>query len=202
MARTWPSIALLLGLGLGGAMLAGAARTQPERAEPEAGVHASSIPIVGISGVGSRVKEAGWVRVTTPDALRELWSEHTGGASDAPQPPTVDFERCVVIAYFDPRIGNASGVHIESITPCEHDVRVQYDVVQYQTASFGGGEAPSTAKNSPFGFFVIDRYEGRMLFDEDVQHLLNEPPAWTLRWAIQQSADELQRSLRAQSGGR
>lgn len=200
MARTRSSIALLTGLALSAGALAGVSRTEPEDKEP-----ARSIPIVGLSGTGSKVKQAGWVRVTSDEALRTLWSEHTGAEPGSPQPPTVDFERCVVIAYFDPKVPNASGVRVDSITPHELDersVRVRYDVVQYQSSSFGEHERPRNVWTAPYGFFVIDRYEGTILFDENEQHLLNEPPNWQLRWVIHEAPHELQRSGRTQSGGR
>lgn len=197
MARTRSSIALLTGLALSAGALAGVSRTEPEDKEP-----ARSIPIVGISGTGSKVKQAGWVRVTSDEALRTLWSEHTGAEPGAPQPPTVDFDRCVVLACFDPEVGNASGVRIESIEPYEHGLIVRYDVVQYQTASFGGGEPPPPAKNQPYGFFFIDRSEGEVWFLEDVQSLLNQPPIWRSRWRIEKITKGIDRAHPAPRGER
>jgi hypothetical protein len=197
MARTRLSIALLTGLVLCAGALAGLSRVQPES---KAVVHSN--PIVGITGMGSKVKQAGWVRVASAGALRTLWDEHTGAEAGAPQPPTVDFERCVVIAYFEPEVGNASGVRIESIEPYEHGLIVRYDVVQYQTASFGPGEPPPPAKNQPYGFFCIDRSEGDVWFFEDVQSLLNQPPIWQSRWRIKRSTGGVERANPAPRGQR
>lgn len=197
MARTRRTFAMLTGLALSAGLLAGLSRAEPQDRAP-----AHSIPIVGISGVGSKVKQAGWVRVTSADALRTLWDEHAGVEPGAPQPPTVDFERCIVLACFDPEIGNASGVRIESIEPHERGLRIRYDVVQYQTASFGGGERPEPSKNGPFGLFVIDRTDAPILFEEDVQNLLGQPPIWRAAWSLESTRADLDRASRVPRGER
>lgn len=197
MARTRRTIALLTGAALSVCTLAGLSRAQPEDKQP-----VRLVPLVGLSGMGSKVKQAGWVRVTSDEALRTLWDEHTGAEPGAPQPPTVDFERCVVLAYFDPEVGNASGVRVESIEPHEHGLIVRYDVVQYQTASFGPGEPPPPAKNQPYGFFFIDRSEGEVWFLEDVQSLLNQPPIWQSRWRIEKIMKGIDRAYPAPRGER
>ncbi len=197
MARTRLSIVLLTGLALSAGALAGLSR-----AESESKAVAHAIPIVGITGIGSKVKQAGWVRVTSAEALRTLWDEHTGAEPGAPQPPTVDFARCVVLAYFDPGALNASGVRAESIEGQQHGLIVRYDVVQYQTASFGPGEPPPPAKNQPYGFFCIDRSEGEVWFFEDVQSLLNQPPIWQSRWRIGKSTGGVERANPAPRGQR
>lgn len=189
MPRIRSSFALLAGLVLGSALLARASGGQPGNESP-----AASIPIVGISGVGSKAKETGWVRVTSADGLRALWNEHAGDESDAPAPPSVDFDRCVVLAYFDPDALNASGVRVESIEPYEHGLIVRYDVVQYQTASFGAEKLPAPSRNAPYGFFVIDRSNSRLVFHEDTQPLLNHPPQWTIRWVLEPAGRPLERS--------
>ncbi len=138
-------------------------------------------PLTAITGPTTAVRERGWRRLSTQEALDTLWAEHAGTARQHVSPLSVDFDRCVVLAYFEPGSINASGVRVESIDTPERGLRVRYNIVRYQTATFGD-KPDAGVPAAPFGFFVIDRYDGPISFEENTQGTIGAPPEWTERW--------------------
>ena len=162
---------------------------------------AARAPIASFTGASTGVRETGWVRVTSQEALTALWGEHAQVEWQHVPALAVDFERCIVLAYFQPNTTNASGVTIESIESVDAGLRVRYDVVQYQTMSIGE-EPDRGVASAPFGFFVVDRYEGPLVFEENVQGIIGQPPVWKHRWSLGATTADSERAHPMPSGSR
>lgn len=172
-----------------------------DAARDAAEVSAANVPIASFTGASTGVRETGWVRVTSQEALTELWGEHAQVEWQHVPGLAVDFERCIVLAYFQPDSTNASGVTIESIESVDAGLRVRYDVVHYQTMSIGE-EPDRGVASAPFGFFVVDRYEGPLVFEENVQGIIGQPPVWRHRWTLGAATTETERARPVPIGSR
>lgn len=139
----------------------------------------TSRPLVALHGASSRITATRYLRVTDAKEWRSLWLEHLGvtpgGLEDlAAEVPEIDFDRCMVIALFTGSRWNSRGISCEGIIERDAELLVRFDQLSYQTSGpDGGGE-----KVQPFGVFVLPRSECRVVLEENVQGLKDNPPKW------------------------
>ncbi len=123
-------------------------------------------------------------RITTREAWESLWTQHTGTAVQAdawPRPsiPEVDFARCMVVSIVPGEEGNAYAVQLVEVQDRKADTLLRFEVLRYQTASMPDARKPAPVqKNSPFGFFVIERNAKPLVFEDNVQSIIGQPPIW------------------------
>jgi hypothetical protein len=167
------SFVLVLGAAAVAAMVMGAWVKQPYRP-----------PLAYVSWVGpdSAVKEMTFLLADDAEAWVELWVRHMGGESgsdrfDRPNVPRIDFERCTVIAAFGGDSWNSDGYYIDSIIRTEGALIVRLDGHSYQTAGIDGGGVRVT----PYGIFLLPRWDGEIVVEENTQGLIGKPPKWTER---------------------
>ena len=139
--------------------------------------------LVTLSGADSEIPEPTYVRITTKEAFQSLYLRHLGkdpAQFDAHyneyQVPTIDFDRCMVVAVFQGNTWNTANLYVREV----HDERarlvVRFDRHSYQT--FGFGSDGGGKRVTPFGFFVMPRSEKEIVLEENVRQYLNEGPRW------------------------
>ena len=173
-------------LGVGAAQLAGPQAAQIDLAD-------SVPPAVQWVGPRSNITTPGYHRITDLKSWTALWESHRGDlAEHAHQgwimPPVIDFERHMVIARFSGESTHNNGELAQSVsrrtdpTGQRSDTLVlRYDSITFQTASFGGpGDNPTPAviASTPYGIWVVDRFDGPVIIEEDRNGLIRGDPVW------------------------
>lgn len=152
---------------------------EPQRPDEVAPVGA----LVSLHGPRSEFPEEAFVRVMNAAEFREMWGRHMGDDAAAARAtrayPEVDFERCMVVAYFRGESVNSDGERIESIDRVGGMLRIRFDSMQYQT--FGAAPDGGRVECTPFGVWVLPRDEGPIVIEENVQGLIGRPPQWKER---------------------
>lgn len=147
---------------------------------------ADTVPLVGVWGAKSAIKERSYARVTNAEDWTALWLRHVGADAAKHSPyynaegvPDVDFTRCMVVAICQGERWNSAGVRVVSVSEDDERVLVRFDDRSYQTAGEGpdGGRVAATA----FGLFVLPRSAKAVVLEEDVQNLIGQPPRWKER---------------------
>ena len=102
------------------------------------------------------------------------------------QVPTIDFDRCMVIAVFRGAGWNSSGISAVSISDTDRVV-FRFDDRSYQTSSDFTTDGKLNVdtdddrggnKVTPFGIFVVPRSEKELVLENNVQNLKGRPPVW------------------------
>lgn len=81
---------------------------------------------------------------------------------------------CMVVAIFQGKSTNSTGVRCVEIEHGEENTILRFDELSYQT--MGGFD-----KTQPFGFFVLPRRGKPVVLEEDVNGIINQPPKWKRR---------------------
>ncbi len=124
-------------------------------------------------GDDSKIVARDLLRITDAAAWTELWSRH---APDT-KPPEIDFASSMVVAIFQGRGWNSSGVIPVNASEDDATVRLRYDEQSYQTAGPGGGGVRVTA----YGFIVLPKSAKLLVIEENVQSLLHAAALWKER---------------------
>src|SRR5688500_16578533 len=83
------------------------------------GVMAPSVPLVQLTGHDSQRTKPGFFLVRADQPWRRLWAEHCGKPTDDGMSmarhvaPKIDFDRCLVVAYFAGSKVNSDGAVVE-----------------------------------------------------------------------------------------
>ncbi|MCW5776926.1 MAG: hypothetical protein KIS87_10850 [Phycisphaeraceae bacterium] len=155
---------------------------------------ASRAPAVEWIGPDSRIRERRVERVRTREAWESLWHEHTGEGRKFRDEtyafaPRIDFSRFEVVAFFRGPARNNDGEHVVSIEEREDGLLIRFDSSTYQT--FFAHDAPDTrTREHPFGIWVIDRTDGPIVVEENVQRLKDNPARWAEQRRFDAPIDE------------
>ena len=147
-------------------------------------------PLAVISGDDSHITQASFRRVETDAAWQRLWLDHLGLGEDTIYRPKldVDLARCTVVAIFDGRTFNRTGMKVDSVARAGGELVVRYRDVTFQTSSgftsapslltdppnAGGGAVPVT----PFAFVVLPKTDRPIIVEEDLHRIKGGPPLW------------------------
>jgi hypothetical protein len=139
-------------------------------------------PLVSLKGAHSDIAERRFDLVATEEAWRELWAEHRGKKdADARRAwqtvPEIDFERCLVIAFFRGSAWNCDGEYVVSVSDRGDDLLLRFDSHTYQTAGPDGGGVQVT----PYGLWILPRTEKAITIEENVQGLIGQPAKWKVQ---------------------
>jgi hypothetical protein len=144
------------------------------------GPEQESLPYVQWIGDSSG-HEAGFVLARDESQWRALWAAHSGvpaahGAMKRHAAPEVNFERCLVVAYFRGPTTNEDGEVVRAVDETADAVRVRFSAHTFQTASFDGtGGAVST---TPFGIWVLPLTDKPIVIEEGRTGLKADPLTW------------------------
>jgi hypothetical protein len=170
--RTWACV----GVACGASLLGGAGLRQ----------NATNLAVaISWSGSTSAVAKGRIERVSDQARWDAVRKEHCGprielNALGFPVVPTIDFERFEVICGFSGTRVNLYQWSIDSVQDLGEVVRVRFDQVGFQTASFDG-QPDKGVTTSAYGFFVVPRTAKEIVMEENTQGRINGPPVWTER---------------------
>lgn len=183
-----PRLSLAIGTTLACAAIfaaIGAAPHQPAAAAPP---QATATPRVlcALMGSDTRNPAAGFSRITTTDAWKTFWAAHQGDRLERNSrgwaiTPEIDFSTCMVLACIRGPAHNNDGEAIEAIDIIDGALRIRFDSLTYQTASLlvpNAPPPPPLPTLHPYGIWIIPRTEMPIIIEENIQHLLNNPPIW------------------------
>ncbi|MEX2219739.1 MAG: hypothetical protein WD749_13380 [Phycisphaerales bacterium] len=150
-----------------------------QQAAPQQGARAAP-PLVQWTGAHSKKTEAGFVLVRDDAAWRTLWAEHEGARTDEPYvftrhaAPKIDFDRCLVVAYFAGKRTNQDGAVAEAVEQVGGATRLRFHPSTFQTAGPGGGAQSVT----PYAMWVIPATNAPVVIEEARRSLKDEPVRW------------------------
>jgi len=143
---------------------------------------AASRPLVQWIGADSARTQPGFVLVRDQDAWLALWAAHTGkdttpgGAMGRHTAPEINFDRCIVVAFFRGRTTNADGEVANTIDDFPDHVRVRFTPDTFQTASFDGPDRGIAT--TPYGIWVIPSTPKAVVIEEGGHGLKHEEKTW------------------------
>jgi hypothetical protein len=133
-----------------------------------------------VQWVGSQSQHApGFTLVRDEESWRDLWQEHTAadaGTTGRHFAPQVDFERCMVVAYFRGLATNEDGETVRAVDEADEHVRIRFVSDTFQTASFDG--SGGTVRTSPFGIWVLPATTKAVVVEEGNAELKDRPLKW------------------------
>jgi len=143
----------------------------------------SNSVLVSMSGAHSHVEQAKYLRITSAKDFQSIYMQHLGKKPEEFDAyynphgvPTIDFQRCIVIAVFGGKGWNSAGIDVKSVIDGS-ELIVRFDDRSYQTAGPNGGGD----QVCPYGFFVLPRSEKAVVLEEDVQQYIGGEPQWKER---------------------
>lgn len=166
---------IAIGAGMVGLAVSGPVGIGRERVE-------GAPPPVQWAGARSGISEPGFRLIADFEAWRDLWQAHRGECAERAHqgwvtPPEVDFERFMVVACFRGEAARNNGERAEAVFRRGDSLVVRFDSVTFQTASFGDEPAPEVA-GTPYGLWVVERFEGPVILEENRQGLIGGEPIW------------------------
>ncbi len=139
------------------------------------------LPFVQWAGAES-AHESGFVLVRDEAAWRAMWGGHTGkeaaagGAMNRHAAPEVNFDRCMVVAFFRGPATNEDGEVVREVAEVGGAVRVRFTSDTFQTASFDG--SGGAVKTTPFGIWVLPITDQPIVIEEGTMELKDRPLEW------------------------
>lgn len=157
-----------------------------QTADPAPRSVAPLAPYVTWSGPDSSVQAPEIVRARTSSQWLAIWERHTGQPArrDHVQRsliPEIDFERCMVLAIFQGKGFNSSGVILSSIEEQAGQIIVRFDERTYQVALVPGSAPRELPPVYAYGIFVLPRSDKEIVVQENVQGLKDAPDKWRER---------------------
>lgn len=139
------------------------------------------VPAVQFVGQHSHVADARFERVADQDAWNTLWGAHTNteagfGAGSRHAAPKVDFSRYMVVCVLGGKRTNTDGIVCREVITTDDLVRVRIEDSTYQTMSASGVDHGDAT--TPYGFFVIERSDARLVVEQGSRSLKSEPLTW------------------------
>ncbi len=175
------STVALFGMG------AGRSSVQPEvergiQPDAQPGSGDARPPAVQWVGPYSNIATPGFYRATDREAWTTLWASHRGDLADySPRgrimPPEIDFGRYMVVARFTGESAHNNGESASSVFRRGDTVVLRFDSRTYQTMMPDPDDEPA-AKSLPYGIWVVERFEGPVIVEEDHNNRLGNDPVW------------------------
>jgi hypothetical protein len=147
-------------------------------------------PVMVWAGTDGNEPKESFDRCSSEKEWEAVWRKHQGRDQEVNEltRPKIDFDSYMVIAIFQHKSLKNLGVQVFSILEEKDCLRVQYRPPTWQTG-FNLEEATKNKKESDemkydaqsFAFIVLPKSRKAIVFDENVQGLIGEPPIWKER---------------------
>ncbi len=139
-------------------------------------------PAVQWVGAFSNIITPSFRRVTDRETWTTLWALHRGDLADHSRrgrvmPPEIDFDRYMVVARFTGESAYNNGEAASSIFRRGNTVVLRFDSRTYQTM-MSGPDDPPVASSLPYGIWVVERFDGPIIIEEDHNDRLGNDPVW------------------------
>jgi hypothetical protein len=166
--------------------LVGAARPQPEPAQRkqllQAAAHVPAPAVyVQITGHDAKRDQEGFVVARTEKGWIDIWQGYTGnsaghGAIERNRIPRIDFDACMVVAYFGGKRTNTDGFIAEEVAFENGSLRLRYIESTFQTSGPGGGGQSTT----PYAVWIIPATDRPIAIERGRRGLKDAPIKWEL----------------------
>jgi Tfp pilus assembly protein PilF len=168
-----------------GSALAARGRADEAIAKHNIATRQTTHPYVTLTGTDSHVKEPSYRRAMSEDEWIKIWQRHKGEKESKDYDlfynplglPSIDFEKCMVIAVFQGSGVNSAGLKAVAILEEKDRIVLRFQDKSYQTAGPDGGGEQVTV----YGFFVLPRSSKTVVLEENVQNGMHQPPVWKER---------------------
>jgi hypothetical protein len=132
-------------------------------------------PFVTLTGPDSRVKERSYHRATSEAEWITIWQRHKGEKEAKDYNlfynplglPSIDFEKCMVIAVFQGSGVNSAGLKAVAVLDQKDRIVLRFQDKSYQTAVYGPRDEGERV--TVYGFFVLPRSSKPVVLEENVQ---------------------------------
>jgi hypothetical protein len=142
-------------------------------------------PLVEFSGAHSKVDRPTFRRITNLKEFREAFMQHLGQDSSRFDEfynpfgvPTVDFNRCMVIAVFAGSGWNDAGISAVSISDDRDRLLVRFAHRYYQTSVDFNSQNDGGERVTAFGIFVLPRSDKEVVLQEGSNRYGVSPQEW------------------------
>ncbi len=147
-------------------------------------------PFVTLTGTDSHVKERSYRRVASEDEWIKIWQRHKGAKESKDYDlfynplglPSIDFEKCMVIAVFQGNGVNSAGLKAVAILEEKDRLALRFQNKSYQTMVYGPVDEGDQV--TVYGFFVLPRSSKTVVLEENVQNITGQPPVWKERASL------------------
>ena len=166
--------AAMLGMGVG--------RQPAQQTDAQPGTDSARPPAVQWVGPCSNISTPGFRRVTDRETWTTLWALHRGDLADySPwgqvMPPEIDFGRYMVVARFTGESATNNGESASSVFRRGDAVVLRFDSRTCQTMAPDPDDDP-VAKSLPYGIWVVERFDGPVIVEEDYNSRIGGGPVW------------------------
>lgn len=142
-------------------------------------------PYVTLTGTNSQVKERSYRRAASEDEWIKIWQRHKGEKESKDYDlfynplglPSIDFEKCMVIAVFQGSGWNSAGLKAVAILEKKDRIVLRFQNKWYQTG-------PHAKQVTVYGFFVLPRSSKTVVLEENVQNIIGGKPVWKERASL------------------
>lgn len=143
-------------------------------------------PLVTITGADSHVTARNYHRVASEEEWIKIWQRHKGEKEAKDYDlfynplglPSIDFEKCMVIAVFQGSGVNSAGLKTVAILENKDRSILRFEDKHYLTCYNGLKQV------TVYGFFVLPRSSKTVVLEENVQNIIGQPPAWKERASL------------------
>jgi hypothetical protein len=148
-------------------------------------------PVMVWAGTDNNEPKESFDRCSSQKEWEAVWDKHQGRDDEVNEltRPKIDFDSYMVIAIFQGESLKNLGVQVFSVLEEKDCLRVQFRPPTWQTGFSLEEDGSDKKKGSDemkydaqsFAFTVLPKSRKAIVFDEDVQDLIGEPPIWKER---------------------
>jgi len=143
----------------------------------------STRPYLTWFGPHSKITQPEFVRITTAEQWLSLWKRHRGAdveisLTGEPIAPAVDFDSCMVLAFFRGPDRENNGEAGASWIETDALAVLRFDPERFQTRTPAGAVDPDRYQGAPFGIFVVPRTPKAVSMEENIQRYIGLEPIW------------------------
>jgi hypothetical protein len=150
-------------------------------------------PVVVWTGIDSKQAKMSFARCCSQKDWEEIWHKHQSNAkAKTPSCPQVDFDSYMVVAIFQGKSCQDTGIEIVSVTEEKKCLRIRYKPLWFQVGFVRPerGSRPAkceveTYETQSYAFVVLPKSQKAIVLEEDVRTLIPDPPVWKKRATLE-----------------
>ncbi len=146
-------------------------------------------PVVVWTGTDSKQAKMSFARYCSRKDWSATWHKHqsTDRKGNKQRCPEVDFDSHMVVAIFQGKSFQDTGIEVITVTDEKNCIRIRYKPMSFQVAYIeppAKGETDSYETQS-YAFLVLPKSQKAIVLEEDVRSLIHDPPLWKKRSTIE-----------------
>jgi hypothetical protein len=153
-------------------------------------------PVVVWTGTDSKQAKMSFARCCSQKDWEATWHQHQSSEAKAKGQgcPEVDFDSYMIVAIFNGKSFQKTGIEIVTVTEEKNCLRVRYKPLWFQVGFIrperGSGPAKGETKTDAYetqsyAFVVLPKSQKAIVLEEDVRNLIPDPPVWKKRATLE-----------------